>query len=279
MRRACVIGDPISHSRSPLVHGFWLAELGLDGSYGREHVTGDRLAGFIHGLRDHGYRGCNVTLPHKEAAFRLVDEATELSSALEAVNTIWLAEDGRMHGDNTDVHGFIANLDQQTPGWRINTRTALVLGAGGSARAIVMALTICGIERIIIANRSPERAAALAADQPRPIDAIGLDQLVEVLPEVDLLVNTTSLGMIGQPRHAFRLDRLKPSALVTDIVYVPLETELLREARLRGHGTVGGLGMLLHQAAPGFEHWFGRRPLVSSALYRHVAADIAASLA
>ncbi|MFI5010817.1 MAG: shikimate dehydrogenase [Hyphomicrobiales bacterium] len=279
MKRACVIGDPVSHSRSPLVHGYWLAELGIQGSYGRERVMSDRLAHFIHGMRDHGLQGCNVTLPHKEAAFRLVEETTDLSRALEAVNTIWLDEDDRLHGDNTDVHGFVANLDQETPGWRETTATALVLGAGGAARAIVMGLLIGGVERVVIANRSLARAEALAARQPRPVEAVALDRLPGALPQVDLLVNTTTLGMIGQPDHAFPIDGLKPSAFVVDIVYVPLETELLRQARLRGHRTVGGLGMLLHQAVPGFEHWYGTRPLVTPALYRHVAADLAAGMA
>jgi shikimate dehydrogenase len=170
----------------------------------------------------------------------------------------------------------MANLDQEMPSWRATARTALILGAGGAARAIVMALMICGIERIIAVNRSPERAAALVAGLPRRVEVVSLDRVEQVLPEADLLANTTSLGMVGQPGHAFDLARLKPGALVTDIVYVPLETELLREARLRGHPTVAGLGMLLHQAVPGFEHWYGRRPSVSPALYRHVAADIPA---
>jgi shikimate dehydrogenase len=279
MKHACVIGDPVSHSRSPLVHGFWLAELGIEGSYGRERVSSDALAGFITGLRERGYRGCNVTLPHKEAAFRLVGATTELSRQLAAVNTVWLDEDGRLRGDNTDVHGFVANLDQEMPGWRMTTSTALVLGAGGAARAIVMGLMLCGVERVIVANRSAERADALVAGLPRPAETVTLDRLPKILPDADLLANTTSLGMVGQPRHDFALARLKPGALVTDIVYVPLETELLREARLRGHPTVGGLGMLLHQAVPGFEHWYGTRPSVSPALYRHVAADIPASAA
>lgn len=277
MRHACVIGDPVSHSRSPLVHGFWLAELGIEGSYGREHVKSEQLAGFIRGLRRHGLLGCNVTLPHKEATFQLMDETTDLARSLGAVNTVWLDDSGRLCGDNTDVHGFIANLDQEMPGWREATRTALVLGAGGAARAIVMGLMMCGIERVIIANRSTQRADALVSGLPRPAETVALDRLPRLLPNVDLLANTTSLGMIGQPHHGFALDGLKPKALVTDVVYVPLETELLREARLRGHPTVGGLGMLLHQAVPGFEHWFGKRPSVSAALHRHVAADIAAS--
>jgi shikimate dehydrogenase len=279
MKHACVIGDPVSHSRSPLVHGFWLAELGIEGSYGRERIASEALAPFICGLRQRGYLGCNVTLPHKEAAFHLMDETTDLARSLGAVNTVWLDESGRLNGDNTDVHGFIANLDQEMSEWRAATQTALVLGAGGAARAIVMGLMICGVERVIIANRSAERADVLVAGLPRPAETVTLDRLPSLLPQVDLLANTTSLGMVGQPRHGFALEGLKPNALVTDIVYVPLETELLREARLRGHPTVGGLGMLLHQAVPGFEHWFGKRPSVSAALHRHVAADIPASAA
>jgi len=274
MRRACVIGDPVAHSRSPLVHGFWLEELGIEGSYGREHVASEALPNFIGALARRGYRGCNVTLPHKEAVFHLIDETTELARSLMAVNTVWLDETGRLCGDNTDVHGFVANLDQEMPNWRKTTQTALVLGAGGAARAIVMGLMLSGIERVIIANRSADRADALVAGLPRVAETVTLDRLQEILAEVDLLANTTSLGMIGQPRHGFALDTLKPGALVTDIVYVPLETELLREARRREHPTVSGLGMLLHQAVPGFEHWFGTRPSVSAALHRHVAADI-----
>jgi shikimate dehydrogenase len=277
MKRACVIGDPVSHSRSPLVHGFWLAELGIEGSYERERVAGEALGPFMQGLRARGYLGCNVTLPHKEAAFGLMDETTDLARSLAAVNTVWLDESGRLHGDNTDVHGFVANLDQEASGWREATQTALVLGAGGGARAIVMGLMLCGIERVIVANRSAERADALVGDLPRRAEAVTLEQVPGLLPRLDLLVNTTSLGMVGQPSHGFTLEGLKPNALVTDIVYVPLETELLREARVRGHSTVGGLGMLLHQAVPGFDHWFGKRPSVSAALHQHVAADIAAN--
>jgi len=279
MMRACVIGDPVAHSRSPLVHGYWLSELGIEGEYGREHVTADRLEGFIRGLAEHGYRGCNVTLPHKEAALRLIDEPTELAAALGAVNTIWVGEGGRLYGDNTDVHGFIGSLDDRAPGWRAATNAALVLGAGGAARAILLALGRCNVEHVIVANRSRARAAALAAGQAFSIEPLALERLEEALPRIDLLVNATQLGMIGQPGHAFELASLKPGALVVDVVYIPLETELLRQARRQGHATLGGLGMLLHQAAPGFEHWFGKRPNVTAALYDHVAADIAAGLA
>jgi shikimate dehydrogenase len=277
MMRACVIGDPVSHSRSPLLHGFWQRELGIEGAYERCRVTSAELPNFLADLARHGYRGCNVTLPHKEAVVALVDQTTELSRALGAVNTIWVGADGRLHGDNTDVHGFVANLDQAAPGWRNRTKAALILGAGGAARAVLLALQRCGVERIVIANRTPRRAVALAGGHDG-VQTLPLERVEGALPHIDLLVNTTQLGMVGQPEHAFSLASLKPGALVNDIVYVPLETELMRQARLRGHPTVGGLGMLLHQAVPGFERWFGKRPEVTPALYRHVAADIAASL-
>jgi shikimate dehydrogenase len=279
MRRACVIGDPIAHSRSPLVHGFWLRQLDIRGYYGREHVRADKLERFIKRLGERGYVGCNVTLPHKEAAFRIVDEPTELARSLAAVNTIWLDEDGRTHGDNTDVYGFLANLDQEAPAWRKARSTALVLGAGGSARAVVAALERAGVERIAVANRSLDRAQNLARHHGAGIEAIGLDEAPGMLGEVDLLVNTTSLGMAGEPDHDTRLDGLKPTAIVADLVYVPLETPLLAKSRAKGHQIVGGLGMLLHQAVPGFERWFGLRPQVTAELRNCVAADILANVA
>jgi shikimate dehydrogenase len=279
MRRACVIGDPIAHSRSPLVHGFWLQQLGIEGFYGREHVRAGDLEGFIRGLGEHHYLGCNVTLPHKEGAFRFVDETTELASSLRAVNTIWLDEKGRTHGDNTDVCGFLANLDQEAPVWRERRDTALVLGAGGSARAVIAALEGAGFARIAIANRSLERARSLVLHHRARIEAIGLNEVAGMLGEVDLLVNTTSLGMAGEADHDFALDGLKSTAVVADLVYVPLLTPLLGKARAKGHQTVGGLGMLLHQAVPGFERWFGARPQVTAELRNYVAADILANAA
>jgi shikimate dehydrogenase len=278
MMRACVIGDPISHSRSPLVHNFWLAEFGLEGNYEARRVTAGELPEFLGALGHNGYRGCNVTLPHKEAVARLVDRTTELSRLLGAVNTVWLDSDGRLHGDNTDVYGFVANLDQEAPDWRERTKVALILGAGGAARAVLLALVRCGVDQIVIANRTLERAAALVASQGSDVEVLPLARVGTALPDTDLLVNTTQLGMIGQPKHAFGLASLKPGALVNDIVYVPLETDLMRQARLRGHRTIGGLGMLLHQAVPGFQRWFGKQPEVTPALYRHVAENIPAAL-
>jgi shikimate dehydrogenase len=220
-----------------------------------------------------GYRGGNVTVPHKEAAYRLVDAATGRAKALEAVNTLWF-EDGRLHGDNTDVLGFVASLDEGAPGWAQATRTALVLGAGGAARAVIAGLLDRGVPRVLIANRSTERAASLAARFGPRVTAIAWDGIAAALPGIDLLVQTTSLGMQGQPRLVLSLDGLPATAVVADIVYVPLETDLLKAAKARGNRTVDGLGMLLHQAAAAFSRWFGAHPSVTPELRALVEADI-----
>jgi shikimate dehydrogenase len=271
--RACVIGHPVAHSRSPLIHGYWLRSLGLAGEYSREDVAPADFASFFRSLQTRGYRGANVTLPHKEAAFRLVDAVTDRAAAVEAVNTVWFDGD-RLVGDNTDGFGFLANLDAGWPGWGQGARTAIVLGAGGAARGIVAALKSSGIGEILIANRTRSRADELAARSGAGVVAIGWDDLPEVLGRADLLVNTTSLGMTGHAPLEIALDPLKPGALVTDIVYVPLVTGFLQQAAARGHPIVDGLGMLLHQAVPGFEHWFGVRPEVSPDLRRLVEDDI-----
>jgi shikimate dehydrogenase len=268
-----VIGDPISHSRSPLVHGFWLREHGLAGTYERERVAPERLPDFVNRLRGGEHVGCNVTLPHKEAVLRLVDEATPLALALGAANTLWRDRSGRLVADNTDAHGFLASLDEEAPGWRA-ARSALVIGAGGAARAVVAGLASAGLERIVIANRSREKAAAIATAHPGRAEAVGLDTLPALLANADLLVNTTPLGMSGKPALDIDLAALERGAVVVDIVYVPLETPLLARAKALGHRAVGGLGMLLHQAVPGFERWFGVRPKVTPELRRLVEADI-----
>lgn len=274
MIRACVVGWPISHSRSPLIHGHWLETFGIDGSYGREAVTPEDFPAFLASLEDRGYAGCNVTLPHKEQALALVADADAAARAVGAVNTIWI-EDGRLRGANTDVPGFLASLDASAPGWDATPGHAVVLGAGGAARGIVHGLLERGAERVTVANRSIGRAQRLACDHPAGlVRAIDLADVPAALSTADLLVNTTSLGMKGQPPLDLPLATLKAEAIVTDIVYVPLETDLLRRARLAGHPTVGGLGMLLHQAVPGFARWFGRTPAVTRALHDLVAADI-----
>jgi shikimate dehydrogenase len=272
--KAFVVGHPIGHSRSPLIHGFWLRQHGLDGSYERIDVAPQDFAAFLKGFADQAFRGGNVTIPHKDAAYRGADEVTDRARRLEAVNTLWI-EDGRLHGDNTDVLGYVAHLDQTLQaGWERGVDTALVLGAGGAARAVVAGLLDRGVARIVVANRTPERANAVLGLDPARIRAIAWSEMPGRLGDTALLVNTTSLGMTGQPPLDLDLAGLPDSAVVSDIVYVPLDTPLLAKARARGLRTVDGLGMLLHQAVPGFERWFGVRPQVTPELRALIAADI-----
>ncbi len=272
-RRCFIIGHPVAHSRSPLIHGHWLAEHALAGSYERVDVPPAELPGFIARLRAGEFVGGNVTVPNKEAVLPLLDEVSETARAMGAANTLWM-EDGRLRGDNTDAYGFLAHLDACVPGWAGRTRTALVLGAGGAARAVIHGLAECGLERIILVNRSPERAVELAAAFPKAVEARPWRDIATLVGESDLIVNTTSLGMRGQPPLEIDLSALRPGTIVDDIVYVPLETPLLAQARRRGGVSVDGLGMLLHQAVPGFERWFGVRPQVTAALRAKLEADI-----
>lgn len=271
--RACVIGWPVKHSRSPLIHRYWLAEHGLAGDYGIEEVAPDDLAGFLAALPERGYVGCNVTVPHKVAAAAAVERLDAAAAALGAVNTVWL-EGGRPVGANTDVHGFLTNLDAAAPGWDERLDTAAVLGAGGAGRAVVYGLLARGAGSVRVINRSLDRAAALAADFGPRVSAADWPRAPRALAGAGLLVNTTSLGMQGMPPLDLDLALLPDDAVVNDIVYVPLETGLLAAARRRGLRVADGLGMLLHQAAPGFERWFGVRPQVSDALRAILVADI-----
>ena len=272
-RRAFVAGHPIAHSRSPLIHGHWLSLHGLAGTYERIDVEPARFAAFLGSLEANGLAGGNVTIPHKEAAFALVERRGAAAQAIGAVNTVWL-EDGQLVGDNTDAYGFAANLDAEAPSWR-DADSALVLGAGGAARAIGHALKQAGIARIVIANRTEERASALA--DGFGVESVPWVRIADELRRADLLVNTTSLGMAGKGELAIELASLPDTAIVTDIVYVPLETPLLAAARARGLRTVDGLGMLLHQAVPGFERWFGVRPQVDDALRSLILSDLGRS--
>jgi shikimate dehydrogenase len=271
-----VVGHPIKHSRSPLIHGYWLRRYGIDGTYERVDIAPEAFPAFLNSLAERGYRGGNVTIPHKEEAFRIAGELTDRARRLEAVNTVWL-EDGRLHGDNTDILGYVAHLDQTLgDGWERGIDCALVLGAGGAARAVTAGLLDCGIGRVVVANRTLARAEELVGLAPKRVAAVAWSDVKAHLPRAKLLVNTTSLGMAGQPALGLDLRSMSPDAVVSDVVYVPLETPLLAAARERGPRTVDGLGMLLHQAVPGFERWFGVRPEVTAELRALVVADIEA---
>jgi shikimate dehydrogenase len=281
MTQAFVVGHPIKHSRSPLIHGHWLTTYGLDGSYERIDVAPVDFGEFLASFHERGFAGGNVTLPHKEAAFHGVDRRTERAQRVGAVNTLWV-EDGVLWGDNTDALGFIGNLDASLgTGWERDVETALVLGAGGAARAVVAGLQDRPLKRIFVANRTGSKAEDLARDL-RPgssvsIETAAWEALSRVVPHAQLIVNTTSLGMAGQPPLAIDLSRAPRNAVVTDIVYVPLETPLLAAAAAQGLRVVDGLGMLLHQAAPGFRRWFGVTPEVTPDLRALILADIEAA--
>jgi len=274
--KACIIGWPVAHSRSPLIHRFWLERLKIEGSYERAAVAPTGFPAFVRDLARQGFAGANVTLPHKQMAFEVCDIKTETAAYLRAVNTLWI-EAGKLCGDNTDAAAFVGALDQDAPGWDINSRKAVVIGAGGAARAIVYALKLRGMRRIFLINRTKERAAELASDFGATTEVVDFPDLPGALAGANLLVNTTSLGMRGQPPLAIDLAPLPPDAVVSDIVYVPLETSVILAARARGLRAVSGIGMLLHQAVPGFERWFGVKPCVTPELRGMVEADIAAA--
>lgn len=274
--RAFVVGYPIKHSRSPLIHGYWLRTLGIAGSYEKVEVSPEAFADFINGLKraDLPFCGGNVTIPHKEAAYRLADETDELTDELGAANTLWL-EDGKLKATNTDGIGFTANLDDRRPGWDRGGK-AVVLGAGGASRAIIQALRERGFSEIHVVNRSLDRAEQLARRFGLKVHAHSMAGLNEVMWNADFFVNTTSLGMGGEPVPQLPFDTLAKGAVVTDIVYVPLKTSFLEQAERVGLTTVDGLGMLLHQAVPGFEKWFGKRPVVDDTLRALIIADMEA---
>jgi shikimate dehydrogenase len=255
--RAGVVGYPIKHSLSPVLHGHRLKRYGIKGRYDAVEISPDRFADDMRALlQQPDWRGCNVTVPHKEAAFRLVDHHDEAAQRLGAVNTIVKRDDGSLEGRNTDLYGFRRNLET-APGFDgVGRGRAVVIGAGGAARAVVAALQDLGFARIHLVNRTRAKADDLAASLGGAIDTAAMDDVAPLLPSADLLVNTTSLGMVAQPPLELPLAGLKPGAFVTDIVYNPLETDLIARARAAGHPSVDGLGMLLHQAVPGFVAWF-----------------------
>jgi shikimate dehydrogenase len=271
-RAACVIGWPAGHSRSPLIHNYWIRQHGIAGEYRRESVPPEQFADFVAKLAEHGYVGANVTLPHKEAALAL-SEADERARAVGAANTLWL-DGGRLRSTNTDVEGFLESLDASAPGWARGLETATVLGAGGAAGAVVLGLIQRGAERIYVANRTFERAEALRERFGKRVLPRHWDEINGLLASSGVLVNATSLGMSGQPALELDLNHLPASAVVADIVYVPLLTPLLARAKARGLRTADGLGMLLHQAVRGFSLWFGVRPVVTAELRALAEADL-----
>jgi shikimate dehydrogenase len=270
-RAACLIGWPAAHSRSPLIHHYWLRTLGIAGGYNIEAIPPEGFAEFVLHLSTHGFVGANVTIPHKERALALsLPDAR--ARAVGAANTLWY-DGGELRSTNTDIEGFINNLDACAPGWSAVT-DALVLGAGGSSRAVVFGLIERGIKHVHLVNRSIDRARALADQFGASVHPVAWDAIGDLLPQSRLLVNTTSLGMHGQPALEIDIGRLPSDAVVADLVYVPLQTALLAAARARGLKTADGLGMLLHQAVRGFELWFGQRPQVTAELRALIEADL-----
>jgi shikimate dehydrogenase len=273
--QAFVIGHPIAHSRSPMLHGYWLAHYDIEGAYDRRDVLPEKLGAFFAELRAQPYAGCNVTVPHKEAAIPFLDQIDATAKAMGAVNTVYWQGD-QLIGTNTDAMGFMRNLDDRCPDWADGAAAqAVVIGAGGAARAAVYGLLERGFS-VTLGNRTLDKAVALAHFFGGNVKAVDLAHLPDAMANADLLVNTTSAGMVHQPSLELDLLPLKASAVVCDIVYVPLETELLKEAKARGHRTVDGLGMLLHQAVIGFELWFGTKPDVTSELRALIEADVRA---
>lgn len=270
-RAACLIGWPAAHSRSPLIHHYWLRKLGIEGGYNIEAVPPEGFAEFILHLSSHGFVGANVTIPHKERALALSTPDAR-AGAVGAANTLWYDGD-RLCSTNTDVEGFVNNLDACAPGWD-GANDALVLGAGGSSRAVVFGLLDRGIQHVHLVNRTIDRARALADQFGAAVHPVAWDAIGDLLPRAGLLVNTTSLGMRGQPPLEIDIGRLPPDAVVADLVYVPLRTPLLSAAEGRGLRSADGLGMLLHQAVRGFELWFGQRPDVTPELRALVEADL-----
>jgi shikimate dehydrogenase len=276
MKRACVIGWPIEHSRSPLIHGYWLRRYGIDGAYTRKAVRPDDLAEFLRALKEHNYVGCNVTVPHKEMAYQVAEEAEESARVVEAANTLWL-DHGRLWAANTDTYGFMTYLSETVPDWRAYNGPVSILGAGGAARAIVYGFLEAGVDEIRVFNRTRVRAEAIARQFGPRVKVYDWSQRESASRGASVLVNTTSVGMKGRgsPDIGIGFSGFDPRSIVCDIVYVPLETDMLAAARAAGLRTVDGLGMLLHQAVPGFEKWFGVRPEVTPELRALVIDDIA----
>ena len=276
MKHAAVIGWPIEHSRSPLIHGYWLEKYNICGTYKKLAVAPDRLSEFLMSLAAKGLEGCNVTVPHKEAAFAVADIKDASAVAVGAANTIW-CEGARIACANTDTYGFMRHLEVSAPDWSRHAGPITILGAGGAARAIIFGFLQAGASDIQVFNRSRERAEALARHFGSKVKVLDWEQRTASSKNAGVIVNTTSLGLKGQGSPDIDFKGVQPDCVVADIVYVPLETAFLKAARSHGLATVDGLGMLLHQAVPGFEKWFGRRPEVTPGLRAIIVADIEAA--
>jgi len=263
---AGVIGFPIAHSKSPKMHGLWLAQNGIKGHYVPLAVSPDDFEQVLKLLPKMGFVGANVTIPHKVTALQLATHATDRARQIGAANTITFGENGEIYADNTDGHGFITNIKSKHPDWSASTGPSLVLGAGGAARAVLSALLDDGAPQILIANRTRENADRLAHDFGESVTVIEWSDVPTQIANVATLVNTTSLGMVGKPPMTLDLSQLQPETLVSDIVYTPLETDLLKTASDKGCKTVDGLGMLIYQGMPGFEKWFGATPVATDEL-------------
>jgi shikimate dehydrogenase len=270
-KAVCVIAWPAGHSRSPIIHNYWIKQHKFDAEYRREAVPPEKFADFVSNLRANGYIGANISVPHKEVALKLT-EPDDRARAVGAANALWY-DDNRLRSTNTDVEGFLANLDAATPGWDRGLSTAVVLGAGGGGRAVIFALLAREVGRVYVINRTVERAKALQKKFGNRLQVVSWDETTGLLGGAGLLVNTTTLGMVGQPPLELNL-RCPPSLVVADLVYDPLVTGLLAGARARGLRTADGLGMLLHQAVRGFQLWFGVRPEVTAELRALVEADL-----
>ncbi|HKD30795.1 MAG TPA: shikimate dehydrogenase [Xanthobacteraceae bacterium] len=271
---AGVMGWPVMHSRSPKIHNFWLGEYGLNGAYVPLAIPAEGLRAALRALSALGFAGCNLTIPHKEAAFEVVDRVDPLARRIGAINCVVVAPDGSLDGYNYDGFGYIQSILEAHPDWRADAGPIVVVGAGGGARAVLVSLKDQEAQEIRLVNRSPARAQALAQEFGAPIKAVNWNDRHAALAGAAMLVNTTSQGMAGQPALDLALDKLPASALVSDIIYVPRETPLLAAARLRGNRTVNGLGMLLHQARPAFNAWFGVMPEVTAELRAMIDATI-----
>lgn len=270
---AGVMGWPISHSRSPMLHGYWLREYGIDGAYLPFPVAPENIEPALRALPALGISGANLTVPHKEAALTICDRVDDVARRIGAVNTVVVESDGTLSGSNTDAFGFLENLKSES-NWKPDNGSAVILGAGGAARAVVAALIDDGVQDIRIANRTLERAENLATEFAGGCTTVRWDNVDQAIEDAALLVNTTTLGMTGQPDLEISLKTLPKSAIVNDIVYVPLQTSLLRNAAQRGNPIVDGLGMLLHQARPGFAAWYGEQPHVTAGLREFILADL-----